>query len=164
MLHFQLPVSGLQFPLCRDTVAKIPISHLNRLTPYLNSKLGRRGTIVLTAWISAIACLAQAFSPNWKFMLGFRLLLGLGIGPKSTTIPIFAAESAPKHIRGTLVMVWQLFTALGIMLGYAMGLAFGNVQEGYKCNDIATKYASTTNKTNQYTHEPEWLPYCVSAG
>ena len=63
-------------------------------------------------------------------MFILRLGLGLGIGPKSATIPIYAAECAPAGIRGALVMVWQLFTALGVMLGYLSGVAFANVQPG----------------------------------
>lgn len=66
-------------------------------------------------------------------MFVFRLILGLGVGPKSATIPIYASECAPAESRGALVMLWQQFTAFGIMLGYVMGVAFGNVQGGYSC-------------------------------
>jgi MFS family permease len=53
-----------------------------------------------------------------------RFVLGLGIGPKSATVPIYAAECAPPRIRGALVMQWQVWTAFGIMVGYAADLAF----------------------------------------
>ncbi|KAI4119349.1 MAG: hypothetical protein LQ345_000728 [Seirophora villosa] len=56
-----------------------------------------------------------------------RFFLGFGIGPKSATVPIFAAESTPPRIRGALVMQWQMWTALGIMLGYAADLCFFKV-------------------------------------
>jgi MFS family permease len=97
-------------------------------TQPLNAKLGRRGTIFVTAIISAAFALAQAFSPtgNWRILFGFRLLMGLGIGPKSATIPIYAAESAPANIRGSLVMMWQVFTAVGIMFGCLSGVVFQN--------------------------------------
>lgn len=36
-----------------------------------------------------------------------RFALGFGIGPKSATVPIYAAETAPPAIRGALVMCWQ---------------------------------------------------------
>lgn len=71
------------------------------------------------------SCLGQAFCKTWQQLLICRLLLGLGIGPKSATIPIYAAESVPSEdIRGALVMSWQLWTAFGIMLGYAFTYAF----------------------------------------
>jgi MFS family permease len=56
-----------------------------------------------------------------------RFFLGIGIGPKSATAPIYAAECAPPAIRGALVMQWQLWTAFGIMLGFASDLLFYNV-------------------------------------
>ena len=54
-----------------------------------------------------------------------RFALGIGIGPKSATVPIYAAECTPPAIRGALVMQWQMWTAFGIMLGNIMGVAFG---------------------------------------
>lgn len=56
-----------------------------------------------------------------------RFMLGFGIGPKSATVPIYAAETAPPSIRGALVMQWQVWTAFGIMVGYAADLIFYNV-------------------------------------
>lgn len=57
-------------------------------------------------------------------------MLGLGIGPKSATIPIYAAECTPANIRGALVMMWQMWTAFGIMLGYIAGVVFHSVLDG----------------------------------
>jgi MFS family permease len=101
-----------------------------RLTQPLNTILGRRGTIFFACIFSSASCLAQAFSSNWQMMVGFRILLGLGFGPKSATIPIYASECAPAHVRGALVMFWQFFTAFGIMMGYICGAAFRNVLDG----------------------------------
>jgi MFS family permease len=58
-----------------------------------------------------------------------RFALGIGIGPKSATVPIYAAECTPPAIRGALVMQWQMWTAFGIMLGYASDLAFYGVAD-----------------------------------
>ena len=101
-----------------------------RLTQPLNAVFGRRGTILLTCLFSIISCLLQAFSQNWRMMAGFRLLLGVGIGLKSATIPIYTSECAPAKFRGALVMFWQFFTALGIMLGYICDAIFRGVLNG----------------------------------
>lgn len=82
-----------------------------------------------------------------------RFALGLDIGPKSATVPIYAAECMPPQIRGALVMQWQMWTAfgerpnavrvafelgylltlhplpVGIMVGYASDLAFYKVPD-----------------------------------
>lgn len=58
-----------------------------------------------------------------------RFCLGFGIGPKSATVPVLAAECAPPAIRGALVLQWQAWTAFGIMLGYAADLIFYQVAD-----------------------------------
>ncbi|CAL8580268.1 hypothetical protein XPA_005996 [Xanthoria parietina] len=99
------------------------------LTVPFNSLFGRRGTIFLTCLFSALACFWQAFANTWWHMFIARFFLGFGIGPKSATVPIFAAETTPPRIRGALVMQWQVWTAAGIMLGYASDLCLYKVQD-----------------------------------
>ncbi|GAA6055015.1 hypothetical protein NBRC10513_005677 [Rhodotorula toruloides] len=97
------------------------------LTAPLNNWLGRRGTIFLTAFISAAACIWSACTSTRWNLFAARFVLGLGIGPKSATVPVFAAETAPPLIRGALVMQWQVWTAFGIMLGTVSSLVFYHV-------------------------------------
>ncbi|RDW62783.1 MFS transporter-11 [Coleophoma crateriformis] len=99
------------------------------LTIPFNNWFGRRGTIFLTCCFSALACFWQAFTNTWWHMFIARFALGLGIGPKSATVPIYAAECTPPQIRGALVMQWQMWTAFGIMVGYAADLAFYSVPD-----------------------------------
>ena len=103
----------------------------NSFTEPLNRFYGRRGAIMVCCVFSFASCLGQAFCKDWRQLLACRMLLGIGIGPKSATIPIYAAESVPsEEIRGALVMTWQLYTALGIMLGYAFTYAFRDLVRG----------------------------------
>ncbi|KAI5813056.1 hypothetical protein BZA77DRAFT_285381 [Pyronema omphalodes] len=97
------------------------------LTAPFNKWFGRRNTIMVTCFISAVTCLWQAFANNWWHLFIARFFLGLGIGPKSSTVPIYAAECSPPAIRGALVMMWQMWTAFGIMIGCVMGVVFMNV-------------------------------------
>ncbi|KAJ0304153.1 hypothetical protein COL516b_006043 [Colletotrichum fioriniae] len=94
------------------------------LTEPMNKRFGRRGTVFISCLISALACFWQAFTNTWWHMFIARFFLGFGIGPKSATTPMFAAECAPPRLRGALVMQWQLWTAFGIMMGYVADLAF----------------------------------------
>ncbi|KAK8130245.1 hypothetical protein PG999_002625 [Apiospora kogelbergensis] len=94
------------------------------LTEPMNKVFGRRGTVFVSCLISAAACFWQAFTNTWWHMFIARFALGLGIGPKSATTPIFAAECSPPKLRGALVMQWQMWTAFGIMVGYVADLAF----------------------------------------
>lgn len=69
----------------------------------------------------------MAAANNWPNLLIARFFLGFAVGAKSSTTPVYAAESAPKNIRGALTMMWQMFTAAGIMLGFIVSVAFQNV-------------------------------------
>ncbi|KAJ7136496.1 hypothetical protein C8R43DRAFT_1020410 [Mycena crocata] len=94
------------------------------LTDPLNKAFGRKKTIFITCLISFLTCLWSAFTNTWWHLFLARFVLGFGIGPKSATVPIYAAECSPAAIRGALVMMWQMWTAFGIMLGDLVDVAF----------------------------------------
>ncbi|KAF2429716.1 MFS transporter [Tothia fuscella] len=88
-----------------------------------NHLIGRRGTIFVGAVFSLIAPFGMAVSQTWGQLLACRVLLGIGMGLKEVTVPVFSAEVAPTNIRGGLVMSWQVWTAFGIFLGTCANLA-----------------------------------------
>ncbi|PLB52826.1 galactose-proton symport [Aspergillus steynii IBT 23096] len=88
-----------------------------------NKILGRRGAIFISAIFCLLTPIGSAVSQTWEQLLVTRLLLGLGMGLKASTIPVFCAENCPAIIRGGLVMSWQLWTAFGIFLGTSANLA-----------------------------------------
>ncbi|KIO03605.1 hypothetical protein M404DRAFT_26914 [Pisolithus tinctorius Marx 270] len=94
------------------------------LTHPLNQWLGRKKTIFVTCLISFLTCIWSALTNTWWHLFIARFFLGFGIGPKSATVPVYAAECAPAPIRGALVMMWQMWTAFGIGLGDVIDLAF----------------------------------------
>ncbi|KAK1229185.1 hypothetical protein PQX77_007757 [Marasmius sp. AFHP31] len=97
------------------------------LTDPLNNYLGRRGTIFFCGVFCTLSVIGSALSQTWEQLFVTRLLLGLGMGPKATTVPIYAAENTPANIRGGLVMSWQMWTAFGIFLGFCANLALYQV-------------------------------------
>lgn len=99
------------------------------LTEPLNRYLARRGTIFISCVIAAVASIWEGVANSWVNLFLARFVLGLGIGSKSSTVPVYAAECSPPPIRGALVMMWQMWTAFGIMLGNIMGVAFMGVSE-----------------------------------
>jgi sugar porter (SP) family MFS transporter len=99
------------------------------LTDPVNHLFGRRGTLFIACFVSCGTCVWQAFTYSWVQMFMARLCLGVGIGLKSTTAPMYAAECAPKRIRGGLVMMWQMWTAFGLMMGYVAGVVLDNVAD-----------------------------------
>ncbi|KAF2229056.1 general substrate transporter [Viridothelium virens] len=94
----------------------------------------RRGVVLFTCIVSVVSCLCQSFPSSWKGLFAARLTLGLGIGPKSATIPIYASECTPAQLRGALVMMWQMWTAFGLMCGYLAGAIFWHLGD-QDCRD-----------------------------
>nr|XP_018261237.1 uncharacterized protein I303_05673 [Kwoniella dejecticola CBS 10117]OBR83395.1 hypothetical protein I303_05673 [Kwoniella dejecticola CBS 10117] len=85
----------------------------------LNNLFGRRGAIFISAIILIATPIAMGFTHTWQELLIVRIFFGIGIGLKGSTIPIFSAEVAPTVIRGALVMFWQLWTTIGIFVGFS---------------------------------------------
>lgn len=92
----------------------------------INNILGRRGTIFLGAIFSLLAPIGSATTQHWGQLVACRILLGVGMGLKEVTVPVFSAENSPAIMRGGLVMSWQLWTAFGIFLGTCANLVVVN--------------------------------------
>ncbi|KAK4621698.1 putative polyol transporter 6 [Fulvia fulva] len=96
-----------------------------------NFYVGRRGTIFVSAIFCLITPIGGALTQTWEQLFITRILMGIGMGLKGASVPIFAAENSPAKIRGALVMSWQMWTAFGIFLGFCANLAV------YSVGDIA---------------------------
>ncbi|RYP21379.1 hypothetical protein DL765_002280 [Monosporascus sp. GIB2] len=93
------------------------------LSDPVNNIIGRRGVIFVSAHFCLWPVIGSAFCQTWPQQLACRLLMGIGMGIKASTVPIYAAENSPASVRGALVMTWQMWTAFGIFLGTAINLA-----------------------------------------
>ncbi|KAI0095961.1 hypothetical protein F4814DRAFT_178411 [Daldinia grandis] len=93
------------------------------LSDPINNWIGRRGVIFISAHFCLWPVIGSAFCHTWEQQLACRLLMGIGMGVKASTVPVYAAENAPAAVRGALVMSWQMWTAFGIFLGTAVNLA-----------------------------------------
>ncbi|EUC36981.1 hypothetical protein COCVIDRAFT_90819 [Bipolaris victoriae FI3] len=92
----------------------------------VNDLCGRRGTIFIAAVFSLLAPFGMGLSQTWGQLAVCRVLLGVGMGLKEVTVPVFSAENVPASVRGGLVMSWQIWTAFGIFLGTVANLVVMN--------------------------------------
>ncbi|KAJ0423941.1 major facilitator superfamily domain-containing protein [Aspergillus carlsbadensis] len=86
--------------------------------PLQESRYGRRYALFVSALFCAACVLGTARCETWQQLLACRLILGIGIGAKASIAPVFAAEVAADHLRGRLLMMWQLFDTFGIFIGF----------------------------------------------
>jgi MFS family permease len=58
----------------------------------INHLLGRRHTIFIAAVFSLLAPIGSALTQHWGQLVACRILLGIGMGLKEVTVPVFSAE------------------------------------------------------------------------
>lgn len=90
----------------------------------LCDKLGRKKIVLSSSLVFIISAIGLAFSGSVAELIGWRFLVGIAIGISSATAPLYIAELSPRHIRGALVTINQLFITIGILSSYLIGLLF----------------------------------------
>ena len=110
------------------------------LSDPLNHRFGRRGTICIGAIFSLAAPIGSAYTKHWGQLAACRVLLGIGLGLKDVTVPIYSAEVAPTAVRGRAIMSWQLSTTVGIVAGWVANLAVINLGGGTENQGSSWRY------------------------
>jgi MFS transporter, SP family, galactose:H+ symporter len=90
----------------------------------LADRFGRRTMLVVTAIIFVAGAMVCAVAPSLNVLLIGRLIVGLGIGLASTTVPIYISEVSPPQSRGWQVSLFQLAITIGILAAYLVDYAF----------------------------------------
>ncbi|EDO46902.1 predicted protein [Nematostella vectensis] len=79
----------------------------------LNDSLGRKPVLVLCSGVFTAGAVVMGVAGTKHVLLVGRLVIGLGIGGASMTVPIYVAEAAPSSMRGKLVTLNNLFITGG---------------------------------------------------
>ncbi|WP_205660787.1 sugar porter family MFS transporter [Amycolatopsis vastitatis] len=97
------------------------------LSSRTNEALGRRRTIMVAAGIVIVGTLAASFSPTFLLLVLSRLVIGLGIGLSSSTVPTYLSELAPARLRGAMGALNQIFIVLGILIAFLVSYWLGPI-------------------------------------
>lgn len=84
--------------------------------------IGRKGALLVASIPNILGWFAISFTKNSVFLYIGRLLTGFGVGVISFTVPIYIAEIAPKHLRGSLGTINMLSITIGIFIVYLLGM------------------------------------------
>ncbi|KAG7588601.1 MFS transporter superfamily [Arabidopsis suecica] len=87
----------------------------------ISDVLGRKRTMLFCEAFCAIGWLFIALAQDALWLDCGRLLLGIGVGIFSYVIPVYIAEIAPKHVRGSFVFANQLMQNCGLSLFFIIG-------------------------------------------
>lgn len=77
------------------------------LVSKLADTLGRKKTIMLSAWIWVLGSILQCASVNRGMLVAGRVISGIAVGLASSCVPLYQSEIAPPAIRGRLVSMQQ---------------------------------------------------------
>jgi sugar porter (SP) family MFS transporter len=94
----------------------------------ITNRFGRKNSMIFVALGYAAFTGLQGVAFNEWFLTGIRFLLGFIIGVSIVTAPAYIAESAPKSVRGSMLVTFQIATVSGICVAYFVGLALAGTE------------------------------------
>ncbi|MCI1273871.1 MAG: sugar porter family MFS transporter [Clostridiaceae bacterium] len=92
----------------------------------LADMFGRKKIIMTTAVIFMFGSILCAFAPNIYVLIISRMFVGFAVGIVNFVVPLYLSEISPKHLRGTLVSLYQWAITAGILFSYFINAAFAN--------------------------------------
>ena len=87
--------------------------------PKLGDIYGRRLGLMIVIVLYVVGTIIQISAQDkwYQYFIG-KIIYGWGVGGVSVLAPMLISETAPKHLRGTLISCYQLMVTFGIFLGY----------------------------------------------
>lgn len=90
----------------------------------LSNRFGRRRTLLASALLFVVGALLCSVSPTPHALIAARFVLGIAVGIASFTAPLYLAEVAPQHVRGSLISMYQLMITIGILAAFLSDTGF----------------------------------------
>ncbi|PWT81074.1 MAG: MFS transporter [Blastocatellia bacterium] len=97
----------------------------------LADQYGRRRLLFVTAVIFGVGAVLCAAAVSIAMLIVGRIIVGLGIGLASGTVPVYISEVSAADDRGWQVSLFQLAITIGIVLAYLVDYAFAPI-EGWR--------------------------------
>ncbi|OBZ68528.1 Hexose transporter 2 [Grifola frondosa] len=90
---------------------------------FTSDRFGRRGSILIWSGIFTIGTAIQTSTVHSIVQITIgRFIAGLGVGALSAIVPLYNGETAPKALRGMLLVLYQVQIITGIFLSYIIDL------------------------------------------
>ncbi|XP_001600172.1 facilitated trehalose transporter Tret1 [Nasonia vitripennis] len=84
--------------------------------------IGRRNTILFTAFPFIISWLLIGLASNVAMILSGRALSGFCVGVASLSLPVYLGETIQPEVRGSLGLLPTAFGNIGILVSYVVGM------------------------------------------
>ncbi|POM68383.1 Inositol transporter [Phytophthora palmivora] len=97
-----------------------------------NDKLGRRPVILISSALFTVGAGIMAIAGTFVELLAGRLIVGVGIGCASTTVPLYIAEVSPPQIRGRLVSLNSALITGGQFFASVLDALLADTEGGWR--------------------------------
>lgn len=99
------------------------------LSARINDRFGRRRTIQLAGVIALVGSLLSVVAQDPTTLGAARIVIGIGVGLSSSTVPTYLSELSPPAWRGAIGALNQIFIVLGILIAFITGYLLGGSQD-----------------------------------
>ncbi|WWC86392.1 uncharacterized protein L201_001268 [Kwoniella dendrophila CBS 6074] len=90
----------------------------------VNNRLGRVGTLRLSALHVLIGSVLLGLANSMAVMIAARIIIGLGCGLTTVTVPLVLSEVAPPAIKRALGIMNQIFIVIGMLIAQSLSFPF----------------------------------------
>ncbi|KAJ1675499.1 hypothetical protein EV182_001150 [Spiromyces aspiralis] len=94
--------------------------------------LGRKLLTTISAVIFIAGALLMTFAPGYAVLVGGRVVVGVGVGIASMTVPMYISEVSPRDYRGRLVTVNVLTITGGQLIAYLVAWGLTDTHNGWR--------------------------------
>lgn len=145
------------------------------ISGYCANRLGRRNSLRFASVLFFLSALGSYYPEFLFFEYGkadyslliafnlYRILGGIGVGLASAVCPMYIAEIAPSHLRGTLVSCNQFAIIFGMLIVYFVNyLILGDHQQPILIKDSLTGAFTVSSQSDMWTVYEGWRYMFVS--
>ena len=145
------------------------------ISGYCANRLGRRNSLRFASVLFFLSALGSYYPEFLFFEYGkadyslliafnlYRVLGGIGVGLASAVCPMYIAEIAPSHLRGTLVSCNQFAIIFGMLIVYFVNyLILGDHQQPILIKDSLTGAFTVSSQSDMWTVYEGWRYMFVS--
>ncbi|KHJ48365.1 MFS transporter, SP family [Trichuris suis] len=96
---------------------------------WFNDRFGRKKIILLSCVLFIVGSVILGAAESREVLVVGRIIVGAAIGISSSTIPAYIAETSPPHIRGRMIVMFQLLITFGLWVAGLLDAAFSYIQD-----------------------------------
>ena len=127
-------------------------------------RIGRSGVIKTFTFLHAVSTLLSGLSPDVNILIGFRFLIGLGVGGALPIIASLVAEYSSMERRGRNISSVETFWAVGWLSAVILAFYTLNTPENWRIYMIVAGLLSLILVVLSSVSIPESIRYLLSRG